>query len=1196
MGKKLTDEDLKFNIIVNGNDAQKKLGDLGKAQRELREEEKLLRQEKAKLLKTDKDYEKKLTELTTKIKENKAAQSKNTQEQEKYRKEVGLVGLTMNQLSKESKRLRSIMNSLTPGTDEWKKYKDDLEKVNDRINEVRGSTKKGNNEFSNQSSILDELSSRFPVLGGLLGKHNKEVDAAGKSTSRWGKAIKGIGIIGLIAGIGALTKQFYKLKTGIDQDRAAVKKFTDESGADLDATTAKARALADTYDKDFNEVLMAANTYSKEMGISMSEGLDKMAKGFQTGADANDEFLDKLKEYPAQFKTAGLSADETIALMSQEATSGIFSDKGTDAIKEATIRLREMTPVTEKALKGIGISAKELQKELKSGSMSYTDAIKLISTNLGKLPEQSREVGEVLADVFGGAGEDAGIRFIKSLKDMDLNLGNLVEKSNEFQNGQERLRKVNEELNLQWNELLGGSDNFFAGAQASLKEYLIWVLKGIKYLKENKETVIVLASALAAYTAIVKGQIIVDKLKVFWNNKIIGSFKKLFATISKNPWGALAAVIATVAVAVYQFTKKQKEATKVYSGFAAKVDAEKGTMNAMFEQLKKTNEGSDERKRLIKEINDKYGEYLPNLLTEKSTLIDIEKAQKAANQALVRSLAIKQKGIDLEKVTEKNAEELKKKFESVLSGFSVITPARKAQITKELQELAEIQIDGDPEKIAQMREQLKQTAGIITPNAQRDFYKVLNNDFIEYVELLKQQKNEIADVAAYYDGYIKVMDEALKVEEKNKKKGSGLGTGRKDYKKLYQLQEQFAKESIDRILNYHFESEEQIFKMREKYGLTSQAELLQRELQAFKNSRAAKAMTEEQYLQTIDAIHKKHQPSEIEMPEEKEQPEDPDVQRALLTEEYKMRLHKSTLEGKLEAEKEFLRNKFEAGEMSEMEYNDRLRDLDTQYYRDKAAIANNAMQMMGGLANAFSQLRMSQMELEKKKEIENADGNKKKIEQIEAKYAKKKRQEQLKMAYINMALAIGNALATVVPFIPNALVAAGIAGIKGMAEVNMIKAQMKDGGYSTVIGAQDGKKYRARKGKKPGMAGMIEGANVLLANEDGKPEYYVSNAALNSNSKDPLGLSVADHVEAIEYLSGRRVTPQKRDGGYSNVDNSQPASTLQPGATGFENAIARFENAIAKIENGVPAYYGDDEVRTIRTRSSDFDKVEGLGK
>lgn len=49
MGKKLRDEDLKLNIIVNGNSAKKELGDLEKANRKLTSSNKDLRAEKTKL-------------------------------------------------------------------------------------------------------------------------------------------------------------------------------------------------------------------------------------------------------------------------------------------------------------------------------------------------------------------------------------------------------------------------------------------------------------------------------------------------------------------------------------------------------------------------------------------------------------------------------------------------------------------------------------------------------------------------------------------------------------------------------------------------------------------------------------------------------------------------------------------------------------------------------------------------------------------------------------------------------------------------------------------------------------------------------------------------------------------------------------------------------------------------------------------
>ena len=45
MGKVLTDEDIKLNIIINGNEAQKELNDLEKSTRKLTEENTRLRAE-----------------------------------------------------------------------------------------------------------------------------------------------------------------------------------------------------------------------------------------------------------------------------------------------------------------------------------------------------------------------------------------------------------------------------------------------------------------------------------------------------------------------------------------------------------------------------------------------------------------------------------------------------------------------------------------------------------------------------------------------------------------------------------------------------------------------------------------------------------------------------------------------------------------------------------------------------------------------------------------------------------------------------------------------------------------------------------------------------------------------------------------------------------------------------------------------
>ena len=76
-------------------------------------------------------------------------------------------------------------------------------------------------------------------------------------------------------------------------------------------------------------------------------------------------------------------------------------------------------------------------------------------------------------------------------------------------------------------------------------------------------------------------------------------------------------------------------------------------MNNLFTAIKHTKEGTDERKKAIDQLNTSYGNYLPNLLTEHSTLIEIEKAQRAANSELIRNMQIKLREEDLEALARK---------------------------------------------------------------------------------------------------------------------------------------------------------------------------------------------------------------------------------------------------------------------------------------------------------------------------------------------------------------------------------------------------------------------------------------------------------------------------------------------------------------------------------------------------------------
>lgn len=80
---------------------------------------------------------------------------------------------------------------------------------------------------------------------------------------------------------------------------------------------------------------------------------------------------------------------------------------------------------------------------------------------------------------------------------------------------------------------------------------------------------------------------------------------------------------------------------------------ERAQLNAHFGVIKKGNVPVEIRKRLITEINTEYGDYLPNLLTEKSSLNEIEAAQKAVNKELRERISIEAKKELLQEQEEK---------------------------------------------------------------------------------------------------------------------------------------------------------------------------------------------------------------------------------------------------------------------------------------------------------------------------------------------------------------------------------------------------------------------------------------------------------------------------------------------------------------------------------------------------------------
>lgn len=286
-----------------------------------------------------------------------------------------------------------------------------------------------------------------------------------------------------VAGAAGAFKWWYDYNAGLVEATRLTQQFTGLAGQELSQVRNQVTVLADTFDSDFREVMVAANAVSKQFGIDIQQSLNLVQQGLVAGANVNGEFFDTLREYPAYFREAGLTAEQFIAITTQAAQQGIFSDKGVDTIKEANLRLREMTTSTAEALDGIGISSQEVQEALRTGAMTTFDVIQQVSARLSELPDSAAVVGTAIADIFGGPGEDAGLAYIRTLQDINLNLDEVTARTGVL--GQLQEKQLRSELELQnalsalFDATGGGFERMTTNVKVFINQGLTGLINGI---------------------------------------------------------------------------------------------------------------------------------------------------------------------------------------------------------------------------------------------------------------------------------------------------------------------------------------------------------------------------------------------------------------------------------------------------------------------------------------------------------------------------------------------------------------------------------------------------------------------------------------------------------------------------------------------------------------------------------------------
>ena len=482
----------RVSIFVNGKEVENSLKGVEGAMAQVRNRLRLLNTDSETYDKDSKELAQTMTDLR--------------QRQSQYREELGLTNKTMQEANEISGGLRGtltgIWDSLASG---------DLQGAKDGISAIT-------------SGIGGMVKASLAFIATPIGA-----------------------AITVIAGIAAGTKAIFDFNKELNVMNSELRALGVNS-SEISKVRDEVSATAETFDKDFKEIAEKANSLSKTYGISMSEANQIIAEGLASGGAQNAEFLDSLGEYDEFFAKAGFSAKEFSDVINTGYDLGIYSDKLPDALKEADLALKENTKSTRDALvNAFGASfSDDILNKVKTGELTTKQALDAIAQKAQESNLSQQQYAQLTADVFKGAGEDAGgaQKIFEALgQSAKRELDATAKASLSLVDANERLNKAQAELfeikdfGDVWTKIKAVSVDAFA----SMLEYISEVKKDIQPLIDFVGVVFSNAWETTKATFSIFFELIKTNFKLIGNivSTFVEFFKKIFQGDFKGALDAL---------------------------------------------------------------------------------------------------------------------------------------------------------------------------------------------------------------------------------------------------------------------------------------------------------------------------------------------------------------------------------------------------------------------------------------------------------------------------------------------------------------------------------------------------------------------------------------------------------------------------------------------------------------------------------
>lgn len=701
MGKKLREEDLVLNIIVNGDKGKKEIGELGRAIKDTNKEIRALEKQQKDLIATGQKETEAYRAVTAAIKQKNDAIAMAESRLKQLKSAVDINVMSLSDLKREMNQVRRLRDIATPLSEQWNVHDRRLQQVTARYQQLSGQATTTGLSLQNMASKFNHyigvITAGFATTIAAVSGIRKSIDAYAEFDDKVADVMKTTGLYK--NEVIALNEEFKKIDTRTAQnDLLGLARIAGKLGiegqedilgfvrASDQIGVALAEDLGGNVEEAINQVGKLVDIFKLSEDIPLEDALLKVGSAINelgSSSTANEGYI---VEFTRRMAGVGPLAKMTITdLMGMAATLdslGQTSEVSTTALSQLFLAMAKNADVfakyasmdVESFRQLLDTDANEAFLRVLEGVKNNSDGLTNLASSLGDLGQDGGRVIGVLGSLANNIGT---IREQQLLANDAFEAGTSL--TDEFnvknQTQQAQLDKAKKSLG---NLVVELGEKLVPVMEKSISGFSLFVrilTVLVDFFFRNIKVITILTAAIVAYNVALfvsninlKENILLSKAKIFWDNAMLagtqllaaaqmllaGNIKgaaqamRIFNSVAKlNPWVMLAAVIVAAGVALYQFTKRlsaAEQAQKTLNDIQA--EAQRAIINERLEMEKllriardKTR-SDEERRAAVEALNKLSPKYLGNLTLDK---INTEEATKATDnyiKSLLKKAAV----------------------------------------------------------------------------------------------------------------------------------------------------------------------------------------------------------------------------------------------------------------------------------------------------------------------------------------------------------------------------------------------------------------------------------------------------------------------------------------------------------------------------------------------------------------------------